>query len=350
MLKKYYGLKYWSVLTIPLTVYLSFNSQGITTFVTLGYVFGFVPLIELVFKPREDNLSATRRRILGNDRFYNWILYLIVPLQWWFIWYFLSTLQEPLTTTTLAGRVTSLGVLCGVFGINVGHELGHRKDNMSQLLAKLLLLSSLYMHFYIEHNRGHHRRVSTEQDPASARYGEHLYQFWLRSMIFSYISAWKLEFKRLRKQGLQPWSPYNEMMSFQLIQLALLLAMGYWFGWFATGLFTAAALMGILLLETVNYIEHYGLTREKSYNGHYEKVQPHHSWNSNHVIGRLMLFELSRHSDHHYKASKKYQLLEHHPHSPQMPTGYPGMMILALCPPLWFGLMHPRMQIRQTHP
>lgn len=108
--------------------------------------------------------------------------------------------------------------------------------------------------------------------------------------------------------------------------------------------FILAAVVGILLLETVNYIEHYGLVRKLKESGKYERPLPHHSWNSNHVIGRLLLFELSRHSDHHYQASRKYQILRHHDNSPQMPTGYPGMIVLALFPPLWFSVMHKELE------
>jgi alkane 1-monooxygenase len=114
--------------------------------------------------------------------------------------------------------------------------------------------------------------------------------------------------------------------------------------------FLGAAFMGMLMLETVNYIEHYGLQRKLGASGQYERAMPHHSWNSDHVVGRLMLFELSRHSDHHYLASRKYQVLRHHDNAPQMPTGYPGMMLLALVPPLWFSIMHKKIkEWQQAH-
>jgi alkane 1-monooxygenase len=134
------------------------------------------------------------------------------------------------------------------------------------------------------------------------------------------------------------------MIQFQLIQAAFLFLIYWFFGFFVLTCFLGAALMGILLLETVNYIEHYGLQREQLENGRYERAMPAHSWNSNHVVGRLMLFELSRHSDHHYLASRKYQVLRHHDNAPQMPTGYPGMMLLSLVPPLWFAIMNRRIE------
>ena len=196
------------------------------------------------------------------------------------------------------------------------------------------------MHFFIEHNRGHHKNVSTDEDPASARRGEMLYAFWMRSVVTGWISAWKIENIRLAKLNLSWYSLRNEMLIYQFIQVGLLVLITLLFGWQAMLAFVAAATIGFLLLETVNYIEHYGLRRKKVDGEYYEKVMPVHSWNSDHPIGRLMLFELTRHSDHHYMASRKYQILRHFDKSPQMPTGYPGMMILSLFPPLWFKVMH----------
>jgi alkane 1-monooxygenase len=206
-------------------------------------------------------------------------------------------------------------------------------------MSRILLLSTLYMHFFIEHNRGHHKNVSTEDDPATSRYGETLYGFYVRTIRDSWLSAWRLEADRLGKEGLPFWSWRNEMLRFQVIQLAFVSAIYLFFGFFVLCHFLAGAAIGVLLLETVNYIEHYGLMRKKT-GDRYERTLPAHSWNSNHPIGRLLLLELSRHSDHHFMANRKYQILRHFDNSPQMPTGYPGMMLLALIPPLWFRVMH----------
>jgi alkane 1-monooxygenase len=207
-------------------------------------------------------------------------------------------------------------------------------------MSKSLLLTSLYMHFFIEHNRGHHKNVSTDEDPASSRRGETVYAFWFRSVSTSWVDAWKLENDRLAKLSLPWYSLRNEMLIYQFIQIGMLAVIAVFFGWQTMLAFIAAATFGFLLLETVNYIEHYGLRRKKIDGEYYEKVMPIHSWNSDHPIGRLMLFELTRHSDHHYMASRKYQVLRHFDQSPQMPTGYPGMMVLSLFPPLWFKVMH----------
>jgi alkane 1-monooxygenase len=160
----------------------------------------------------------------------------------------------------------------------------------------------------------------------------------------TYRSAWQIAIADAKKAGnrFPVWN--NEMMGLQCVQLVFISGIAALFGIVATLYFVTAAIMGALLLETVNYIEHYGLARKKAADAHYERVKPQHSWNSNHVIGRLMLFELSRHSDHHYLASRKYQILRHMEDAPQMPTGYPGMILLSLFPPLWFHVMHRQMQ------
>ena len=258
-------------------------------------------------------------------------------------------MQDPqLHWWEIAGRVCSMGLLCGTFGINVAHELGHRVNKYEQVFAKALLLTSLYMHFFIEHNRGHHKNVATPADPSSARYNEPVYIFYFRTVIFSYISAWKIANDEMRKKGLPALHWKNEMLQAQVIQFLFVTGIVLLFGWLITIYFLTAATIGFLLLETVNYIEHYGLQRKQAGLGKYERAMPEHSWNSNHILGRLMLFELSRHSDHHYLASRKYQVLRHHDEAPQLPTGYPGSMILAMLPPLWFYVMNKKIKNLET--
>jgi alkane 1-monooxygenase len=235
-----------------------------------------------------------------------------------------------------------MGLACGALGINVAHELGHRSNKYEQFLSKALLLTSLYMHFFIEHNRGHHKNVSTPNDPATSRFNESFYAFLPRTVFGSWMSAWHLEAQRLSKMKQSFWNPlHNEMLRFQIIQLLFVAAIYLAFGWVGTVGFIASAIIGFSLLEIVNYIEHYGLLRKQLPNGSYEKVKPHHSWNSDHELGRIFLFELTRHSDHHFNPSRKYQILRHFDHAPQMPTGYLAMIPLALFPPVWFRIMNP---------
>lgn len=334
-------LKYSSVYVSIGILMLGLVAGGWWVFIAPLYVFGLIPLLELVLHGTTFNMDKVEEEIAKKDLRYDLIVWSVVPFQLAIMFYFLNRVNDTgLLWWETAGMVFAFGISCGVLGINVGHELGHRSTWYEQLMSKILLATSLYMHFFIEHNRGHHKNVSTDEDPASSRYGEMLYTFWARSVVNGWLSAWHLESERLKKAGKSFWSVHNEMLMYQVYQLAMLGAITYVWNIRVTLLFIAAAIVGFLLLETVNYIEHYGLRRRKVDGEYYEKVMPIHSWNSNHPIGRIMLFELTRHSDHHYMASRKYQVLRHFDYSPQMPTGYPGMMVLSLFPPLWFAVMH----------
>ncbi len=334
-------IKYLNPLLLYILAIISFTNSGIWCWLVLIYSWVLVPLLELFIKPNTKNLSAAAEELSKDDRLFDYMLYLIVFLQIPTLLFFLySFSNNNLNIADIIGRITAMGMLCGTFGINVAHELGHRKNKFEQTLAKISLLSSLYMHFFIEHNKGHHKNVATPNDPSSARYNEWVYIFYYRTIIFSYISAWHIANDEMKKQGLSAFNVKNEMLQAQIIQIVFIMAVYVFFGGWITLYFLASALMGILLLETVNYIEHYGLQRKPTGENKFERTMPQHSWNSNHMIGRLLLFELSRHSDHHYLASRKYQILKHHDNAPQLPTGYPGSMLLALIPPLWFNIMN----------
>ena len=335
------AFKYASPLIVYVMAWVAFTSYGWLTWLPMIYAWVFLPVMELFIRPDEKNLTAAEEELAKKDRIYDYLLYIIVLLQFAALFEFLRSMQnQQLLWWEIAGRVCSMGLLCGTFGINVAHELGHRVNKYEQVLAKALLLTSLYMHFFIEHNKGHHKNVATPEDPSSARYNEPVYSFYFRTIILSYISAWKIANGEMRKKGYPVLHWKNEMLQAQVIQFLFVTAIFLLSGWLITLYFLTAATIGFLLLETVNYIEHYGLQRKQISEGKYERAMPQHSWNSNHILGRLMLFELSRHSDHHYLASRKYQVLQHHEQAPQLPTGYPGSMILALFPPLWFYVMN----------
>ncbi|QCK13819.1 alkane 1-monooxygenase [Mangrovivirga cuniculi] len=338
-------LKYFLVLILPILVVISYYQLGLSTYLPVIFAFIVIPLLELLFKPDPENITETEEELRKKDVRYDIMVYSMVPIQYAVLILFLINFTMlDLKVYEQIGMILGMGMMCGVVGINVAHELGHRKKTHEKMMSKMLLLTSLYMHFYIEHNRGHHKNVSTPEDPASAHYGESVYEFYFRSIINSYRSAWEIANKQLEKKGLSVVSLKNEMLQYQLLQIAFLVMIFLVFGIKGLLGFVGAAIVGILLLETVNYIEHYGLQRRQISNGRYERVLPMHSWNSDHVVGRLMLFELSRHSDHHYIASRPYQILKHHDNSPQMPTGYPGMMILSLIPPLWFNIMNKKVR------
>ena len=343
------AFKYLSPAIIYTLAALALTSRGLITWSPMMFAWVVMPVAELFLSPDKKNLSAAEEELAKKDRLYDYLLYAIVILQFVALFIFLNSMKaKDLLWWEVAGRVCSMGLLCGTFGINVAHELGHRVNKYEQVFAKALLLTSLYMHFFIEHNKGHHKNVATPHDPSSARFNEPVFSFYFRTIIFSYISAWKIANNQMKKKGLPAWHWKNEMLQVQIIQLLFVTAIFLLFGWLVTLYFLAAATIGFLLLETVNYIEHYGLQRKQIADGNYERAMPHHSWNSNHILGRLMLFELSRHSDHHYLASKKYQVLQHHEDAPQLPTGYPGSMILALVPPLWFYVMNKKIRKLQS--
>lgn len=346
------ALRYALAFTGPALAFWGFTSRGLATWALPLYGFALIPLLELLLKLDHDRLTEEEEAAALADPLYDILLIAFVPLQWAVLVLFLFRVNEPgLLPWEVAGRITTMGFMCGVYGINIAHELGHRSTRWERNLSRSLLLTSLYMHFIIEHNRGHHRRVATPDDPASARFGENVYFFWARTIVFSFLSAWRIEADRLRKEHKAPFGARNEMIRFLFVEATLIVAVFLLFGAHVLLCFLGAALIGILLLETVNYIEHYGLGRPLNERGNYGRVQHVHSWNSDHVIGRLMLFELTRHSDHHYLASRKYQVLRSEAEGPQLPTGYPGMMILSLIPPLWFRTVDPIIiRLAEQHP
>ena len=338
---------YLFVYLLPITVAASFYLEGWLTFLPVIIFYGLVPLVEILLPANHENPENIEAR--RTSKFFDWVLYIAVPIQVGFLFYFFHLLStNSYSVLEYVGLTVSMGLMCGVFGINIAHELGHRSNRFEQLLAEILLLTSLEMHFKPYHNNGHHHNVATPNDPATARKGELLFTFWFRSQIGSYFQAWSLEIKRLKKKGEAPFSFNNKALSYTLIQIIFVAIIYFFYGELVAALFVAAAFFGIILLETVNYIEHYGLLRNTNDQGRFDRVQHHHSWNSDHVLGRSMLFELSRHSDHHYKSSKKYQTLVSLPNAPQMPTGYPGMMLLSSFPPLWFWIMNKKLDSRKT--
>ena len=336
-------IKYLAGFTIPFSAFLSVYFGGAWAFLTPVYAFILVAGIEVMLPVNSKNLSLMEEEMAKKDFLYDILLYLNVPVQYGILYFFLSDIYGGDNSWwELTGKTITMGICCGVIGINVAHELGHRKSKFEQILSKTLLLSSLYMHYIIEHNKGHHKRVSTDEDPASSRLNESIYHFFPRTLFGSIRSAWQIELKELSQKNKKTFSVHNEMLLFALIEILFLLLIYLKFGLLSLILFTIAALLGILLLESVNYIEHYGLRRRKLPSGNYERVQPWHSWNSDHILGRVMLYELTRHSDHHYLASRKYQVLRHLDEAPQLPAGYPAMIILSLLPQVFFKIMNPR--------
>jgi len=338
-------LSYTFVYVIPALVVVTLLAGGWWLLVTPAVVFGLIPLLELGMKGSTRNYDPDEEAARRASKLFDLVIYAAVPVQLAVLGVFMSLVSSGvLQGWELLGGIASTAISCGGLAINVGHELGHRKGAFQQRLAKLMLMTSLYSHFFIEHNRGHHSRLGTDADPASSRKGESLYTYWFRSSVLGWVSAWELEAKRLSRRKRRVVSFQNEMLRLQLYQALAVLSAGLVFGWLAAAAWVAAALSGGLILETVNYIEHYGLRRETNARGRLEPVRPVHSWNSNHPLGRLLLFDLSRHSDHHANPKRPYQVLRHFDEAPSLPTGYPGMMVLASVPPLFKSVMARRLE------
>jgi alkane 1-monooxygenase len=336
-------LKYLAALSIPLCAVIGIYLKDIWFYLTPVYAYIFIPVLELLLPQNDANFTKEETENRKVNPLFDWLLYLNLPIVCFvLVWALLEVSSGSLKTFEYIGLVLTTGMVLGINGINVGHELGHRLHSNERFIGKLLLLPSLYMHFFIEHNHGHHLHAATKEDPATARYKQNVYWFWITSTIRQYISAWKIQMSLLKNNNNSFLSLKNDMFWFAILQASYLTAVFLIFDEIGLIFALLAALTAFLLLETVNYIEHYGLLRLKNDSNRYERVKEIHSWNSNHVVGRIILYELTRHSDHHYKSSKKYQVLECHDESPQLPFGYPTSMVLALIPPLWFYIMNKR--------
>jgi alkane 1-monooxygenase len=335
--------KYLAAFSIPIMAFLGLFLKGYWVWATPIFSFVCIPVLELIFPVDEANLQPSEVDNKLKQKIFDWLLYLNLPVVYGLLIYGLFIASTvTLETYEFIGLIFSVGIALGVNGINVAHELGHRQSTNERFLGKALLLPSFYMHFYIEHNYGHHLNAATPEDPATAKYNQSVYSFWFTSTLRQYFSAWKIQNKLLKNNNRSFLSLKNDMLYYLVFQITYLIAVGLIFGLTALVFALFAGIVGFILLETVNYIEHYGLNRLKTKSGRYERVKAIHSWNSNHVIGRIILYELTRHSDHHYKSSKKYQILDCHTDSPQMPYGYPTSMVLAMIPPLWFRIMNKR--------
>jgi len=343
-------IKYIIAYLVPVSTLSGLAWQGAWSWLTVVLVFGILPVVELFTPASTENVPQIAEESRSKRMFFDCLLYANAPLLFSIVAWYLWTLSgQILSTAEVLGLTLSVGVVVGVCGINVAHELGHRANKTEQLLAQIMLLPSLYQHFFVEHNRGHHKHVATDEDPASARLGENVFGFWLRSVSKGWQSAWALERERLAKYDLPEASWSNAMLRYSLFQTLWLAGIFFLFGWKGLLGAGAIAMVGFLLLETVNYIEHYGLRRQILPNGRPEPVSPRHSWNSDHELGRIFLYELTRHSDHHFKSTRKYQILRHLDESPQLPFGYPTSILLALMPPIWFRLMDKRVSQHATN-
>ena len=347
---KRYG--YLIFLTSPLLPFagylmaLVFGADNAFAWFTLFYVYVLIPIADMLIGQDPVNARDEEVTALSDDRYYRWLTWLCVPIMvlslatgaWLFVHW------EALTIVGQIGWAMSFGTLGAVIGINAAHELIHKDSRFEQRLGGFLLCTVCYPGFKIEHVRGHHVNVSTPNDPSSARYNQSLYGFLPVTIRNNVASAWRLEAERLQRKGLPVFSHRNELLRWYALTLAIAAGITLWLGVAGLVFFLVQSAVAIVLLEIVNYLEHYGLRRRRLDNGRYERTTHLHSWNSNYLLTNMLLFQLQRHSDHHAWPRRRYQVLRHFDDSPQLPAGYTTMIMLALVPPLWRRVMNPRVE------
>jgi len=318
------------------------TGNAAATLIPFLFVFGLIPLLDAVFGEDPNNPPAEVVAALEADPYYLRLARASVPLMWLS---FISTVAfvgtQDLPWWSYLALLVGVGTIDGG-SLLVGHELGHKPDRLNRIFGILANNVVGYAHFRIEHNRGHHTWVATPEDPASARFGESIYAFAARELPGAFERGWRNEAERLARRGKPVWSIENEILLGFALTFAVAAGLTALFGWKALPFILAHHFIGWYALTQANYVEHYGLLREKGPGGRYKPVEPRHSWNTNHIVSNLMSFHLQRHSDHHAYPMRPYQSLRDFEDLPRLPSGYPGMFVVAAIPPLWFRVMNPR--------
>jgi alkane 1-monooxygenase len=345
--KRYLWLLGLLIPALVALIWVVVQATGLAVFWWAGPIlmFAIIPALDYIVGSDTDNPPDSALAWLQNDPFYRWATYLYLPTQYMSIvlacWVWSDGGGIQTSFIDKLGLMLTVGGIGGI-AINTAHELGHKRARAEKWLSKIALAQTCYGHFFVEHNRGHHVRVATADDPASARMGDSLYSFIARSVVGSLRSAWSLERRRFTCRGASAWTFKNDVLNAWSMSVALFALLVVWFGVGVVPWLVGQAIIGFCMLETVNYLEHYGLRRQKQPDGRYEPVRPSHSWNSDTVIANVFLFHLQRHSDHHAHPLRRYQALCHADEAPQLPAGYATMMLLAIFPPLWRRVMDPR--------
>jgi alkane 1-monooxygenase len=343
------GKKYLWVLgaIMPLLPFLGWaivleSGQHVFWYFGPFFVFVIVPLVDLAVGLDKNNPPDEAIDALESARYYRWITYAFIPTQYAaLIWGMWMIGRDELSVVDKVGLALGLGMVAGI-AINTAHELGHKKEQHERWFARVALAQTFYGHFFIEHNRGHHVRVATPEDPASSRVGESIWAFLPRTVVGSLTSAWRLEKRRLQRGGGNHLTPRNDVLNAWAMSVVLWGGLLIAFGWQILPYLVLQAAVGIWLLESVNYLEHYGMLRQRTETGRYERVDPSHSWNSNNIGTNVLLYHLQRHSDHHANPTRRYQSLRDFQESPVLPTGYAGMIVLTWVPAIWRRVMDPK--------
>jgi alkane 1-monooxygenase len=346
-------LGFFTAFIIPSLVVTGYYLGGWWNYLAIAFSFILIPLIDQQLGIDTSNPTESEIKIKGEEFYYRFVTYVWTYVQIAFVIWGCYAVGAGVINTPFEwiGFTISFALVTGGIGITVAHELGHKKSSLERFYSKVLLMTVSYMHFYIEHNRGHHVLVATPEDPATALKNESFYSFWVRSVFKGYAHAWKLENESMRRKGHSAFHIQNSMIWFAVLPAifcGVLTGVFSYLGgellWQIPLFFFAQSILAFTLLELVNYVEHYGIMRKEISPGRYERVNPIHSWNASHLLSNFFLFQLQRHSDHHANAIKRYQVLNHYDVSPQLPFGYPTMIIIATLPPLWFKLMNKRLE------
>lgn len=333
---------------LPLQGWLLGAATGWTAlfaFWTVFVIYGIVPIVDHVVGEDDRNPSDADVPRLETERYYRFLTLSVPVVQVFNLvfcgWLFVSGVGG---WVGQVGWALSAGMVSGATIITTAHELIHKSPKLERWTGSLLLSSVWYATFAPEHLYGHHRHVATPEDGSTALMDESLLHFILRAFANNPVRGHRIAAFRARKRGLSPWSWRNEMVPLTLASVsftALAFALG---GWLGVAFFVAQSVGAIYLLEVVNYIEHYGLMRDKLPNGKYERITPQHSWNANFTFTNWLLFQLQRHSDHHANGARRYQSLRHFDDAPQLPFGYATAIVVAHIPPLWRRIMNPRVE------
>ncbi len=329
---------------VPFAAWALVATTGLDLFWWFGpvFVFGIIPLVDLLTGLDPNNPPDEVIESLENDKYYRWVTYAFIPVQYLsLVWGAWMLGNGGLGVADKIGLSLGIGMVAGI-AINTAHELGHKKEQHERWFARVALAQPFYGHFFIEHNRGHHVRVATPEDPASSRVGETVWGFLPRTVWGSLTSSWGLEKRRLERRKQSPWTLHNDVLSSWAMSVVLWGGLMLAFGWEIFPYLVIQAVVGIWLLESVNYLEHYGMLRQRTESGRYERVNPSHSWNSNNIGTNVLLYHLQRHSDHHANPTRRYQALRDFKESPVLPTGYAGMIVLTWVPAIWRHVMDKR--------
>lgn len=306
---------------------------GILSWLNLFFTLGFLALAEIILPSIKSNNHSSSKDILPDLVLLLHCVFQTLTLSSLIYGIHLGYLQN----YSLIGSIISTGIYSGQGAIIIAHELIHKHQKWKRMLGRYLLFTAGNFYFEIHHLRIHHKFVGTLKDAATARLNESFYSFLFRTIYGQIKQAWDSEKQLLIKNDLKVISFNNGLLNrifFQLIWIMLLLFVG---GKLLAIAWISCSTIAIILLEYVNYIEHYGLSRTEN-----KRISIADSWQTNKLVSRFFLIDLSRHADHHFHANKPYHTLQSHDQSPSLPGGYASLIIPALIPPLWFQLVNKR--------